>query len=410
MTRPFLIAGGAGYYLCFVRRKLRSFYPFLFVFLPGAIGLIAITMVGLSWFGGPEGQVSILEKATDNAYPWRLDIFKDVAMGLGPGYWIAAFGLALVAVFFVLLYLELATLPISLPAVDVPFRSDPVEDDDQRRTMLFVWMVISLIPLVSFVASIPATIVSVASMKLLTSHVAGMVWANRLAFNGTFFLLISWGMGTNRKQTLRRCFHFASIKLLGISILIPAAISAIWPMGHYIYDRIYWAAYAFGMQDAPQLASYLTFPLVASLWHVIPALIEEIAWRGFLQPRFVNWYGLARGVFFVGIVWGAFHFAGDFHLQMTASAVVVAIFDRFCITVAHSYVLAWLTIRSRSILPAALTHAFYNIFLQMPIHTPFLVVVFLWAILAWILFRYFPPKVIDEGVASEPGPTSEPAI
>jgi membrane protease YdiL (CAAX protease family) len=47
---------------------------------------------------------------------------------------------------------------------------------------------------------------------------------------------------------------------------------------------------------------------------------------------------------------------------MTAGDVAVEFAARLASAVSLSYVLAWLTIRSESILPAAVSHAIYNNF------------------------------------------------
>jgi uncharacterized protein involved in response to NO len=57
-----------------------------------------------------------------------------------------------------------------------------------------------------------------------------------------------------------------------------------------------------------------------------------------------------------------------------------------------------------------MAHGSYDIFLQTPIHTPFFLLASLWAILAWILFRYFPLKVLDGSVDPESCPAWEAAI
>jgi hypothetical protein len=45
---------------------------------------------------------------------------------------------------------------------------------------------------------------------------------------------------------------------------------------------------------------------------------------------------MERGVFLVGIVWGEFHFSGDFHRNMTVGTVIVVIVRRFSITLVLS--------------------------------------------------------------------------
>jgi hypothetical protein len=81
-----------------------------------------------------------------------------------------------------------------------------------------------------------------------------------------------------------------------------------------------------------------------------------------------------------------------------------------------NYVLAWLTLRFSSVLPAALAHAFYNVLVFSEFDPPFpgknALRLGLWAILAWVLFRYWPPQ-IEQDAAQEsatPTPSPEPAI
>jgi membrane protease YdiL (CAAX protease family) len=164
------------------------------------------------------------------------------------------------------------------------------------------------------------------------------------------------------------------------------------------------------MHDAPAFPSYFAFPFWLRLEMLVAALVEEIAWRGFLQPRFVRRYGVGRGIFLLALAWGAFHFSFDIRLTTAPEAIVLTILYRLYMATAVSYVLGWLTIRSRSVLPAALAHGFYNIFLFIPGETPGWVILALWAACGWILFRYFPVHAADESVAAEPGPTLEPAI
>jgi len=112
----------------------------------------------------------------------------------------------------------------------------------------------------------------------------------------------------------------------------------------------------------------------------------------------------------VGLVWGAFHFVYDFGGQMTAIVIILTLIRRLYITVAMSYALAWLTIRSRSVLPAALAHGFYNILLDLPVHTSPWLTPALWATCAWLLFRYFPAETAEPEGTVDRGPTLEPAV
>jgi len=93
---------------------------------------------------------------------------------------------------------------------------------------------------------------------------------------------------------------------------------------------------------------------------------------------------------------------------MTTGYVFLHLFSRLLATVAQSYVLAWLTIRSRSVLPAALAHGVFNIFVADPnilIRAPWWLLDFLWCAVGVLLLRRFLLSPIDQ----TPPPTSESA-
>jgi membrane protease YdiL (CAAX protease family) len=334
-------------------------------------------------------------------------------LDFGTGFWTAALGVTLVAVFGALLRHGRATLPIRISAREVAGGPGGIEVEPivQRQTMRFVWMMTSLVLVANFFAGVPFTLFYVMLKNdYLNWHLRYVEWGSEISFALSLFLLILVAMRPDARKSMRESFRLPPVAYLGVSVMLPIVLSAIWPVLSYVYDRIHWAAFDFSMYDPPRPVTYFTFPIWLWLWELIPALVEEIAWRGFLQPRFVRKYGIARGIFLLGLVWGAFHFSGDFHSNMNAGIVLFALIHRLYTTVALSYVLGWLTIRSRSVLPAALAHGFYNIFLNVSVHTPFWLMPALWAACAWILFRYFLVQAADESVAAEPGPTLEPAI
>jgi membrane protease YdiL (CAAX protease family) len=206
-----------------------------------------------------------------------------------------------------------------------------------------------------------------------------------------------------------------SSKYFAIAALIPIAIASVLPLGLYFLEMNRWAVNGFGQYGSPKLSDYLGIPSAAWLWLLLPAFVEEIAWRGYLQPRLIRKYGLVRGIFFVGIVWGAFHFAFDFPSSLTAAGVLIHIFQRLAEMVALSYVLGWLTIRSGSILPAAVAHGVFNVtvsseFSKGPIHIPTLIVIPAWVLLGYILFRYFPAPTVAEDASAGPTPNYGAAV
>ncbi len=405
ISRLFLLAGGAGYYLCFVSRRKRGYFPFFLTLVPAAFALAVMVALAFSWVEGSGGQRSVIAQTVPLNLVWPGETIKALLADFSAGFWAAALGFVLVVVFLLLYRAGRGTLPIHLRFP--PY--SPGEDlaEEQRGSMRFAWMMITLITLVSAVVSFPIVFAGLL-MGFLSSHSNFMNWTAYALEALSVLGLSIWAMGKDAAVTLRKSFHMPPWLYLGIAVVLPAALAVTWPLCAYVYDRIHWAAFAFGIYP-PQPMTYFAFPIASWLPMLVPALAEEIAWRGFLQPRFIRRYGIGRGIFFVGLVWGAFHFISDFRGQMTATIILLTLTRRLYMTVALSYVLAWLTIRSRSVLPAALAHGFYNIFLNLPVYTSPWLMSALWAACAWILFRYFPVAAVVEGVPLEPGPTMEPA-
>jgi membrane protease YdiL (CAAX protease family) len=83
------------------------------------------------------------------------------------------------------------------------------------------------------------------------------------------------------------------------------------------------------------------------------------------------------------------------------------------VCVALNFVLAWLTLRSESVVPAAIAHALYNVMAHSPMGPQFagkdVLRVALWAVLAYVLFHYWPspPETKLEKVTTAESP--EPA-
>ena len=400
----FRVAGAISYYLCLVPRRKAGQGLFYAVFVAAGGTLLAMGTLGVSWLAGT---MSVIDTTARSAYWWRLHTLKLLTTDFSVGFWAPTLGLLLVAIFCAMYCTGRASLPIRLPGTS---HGAEVDQEFHRRTMRFVWVMIALIPLASLTSAVPFTLVHQLFASLLSDSRGGyLTWVSAISFVLCLFVLMLLAMRPDATKCLREGLRPPPARDAGISILIPVTIAAIWPLLTYVYDRTHWAAFEFQMHDAPQFAKHFVFPFWLGLWALIPALVEEIAWRGFLQPRFVRRYGIARGVLLLGVVWGAFHFSGDFGYRMNAVAILIALVRRLYLTVAQSYTLAWLAIRSRSILPAALAHGFYNIFLRIPVSTPLSIMPALWAVCGWVLFRYFPVDETRQEVAAGSGTTLQAA-
>jgi membrane protease YdiL (CAAX protease family) len=100
------------------------------------------------------------------------------------------------------------------------------------------------------------------------------------------------------------------------------------------------------------------------------ALGEEIGWRGFLVPELSKVVGFGGVGLISGLMWAAYHFPvllfADYN-NGTPPWYGLGCFT--LMVVADSYILAWLTLRSGSLWPAAIFHGSHNLFIQ-SIFTP----------------------------------------
>ncbi len=198
--------------------------------------------------------------------------------------------------------------------------------------------------------------------------------------------------------------------LLGASV--PIGLSVIISVGDYIFDRILWA-HGFGASWLPEFRSYFDFPDPWLSLLFFGALFEEIIFRGLLQPRFIQRYGLYRGIFLVAIVWAAFHFFSDSYSGASDIGVVLRLASRVFTCLVLGFVFSWLTLRSGSVLPAAIAHTLFNVFVFSNFGPDFTgkdaVRLVLWAVVAYLLFRYWSVKVEDQPGAVATVVEPEPA-
>ena len=157
-------------------------------------------------------------------------------------------------------------------------------------------------------------------------HVATRSMDFLAAFRPPSFFAVRFGCSGGKclRKTIPAMFRIPRAKYLAIAISVPAAIAYVGPVASYLRARILWTIHGWGKYDPPSPSGFLGVQSISSVWYFIPALVEEIAWRGYSQPRFIRRYGFVRGIFLVGVVWGAFHFFWDFNSYITARDVEMA--------------------------------------------------------------------------------------
>ncbi|HEX4076560.1 MAG TPA: CPBP family intramembrane glutamic endopeptidase [Candidatus Acidoferrales bacterium] len=405
---PMLAAGATAGYLCLfgVQKPVRILVRA--VLLPALVSLVAIPVVGLIWFSqlllsSDPAAESILE-ANHGAVATILQVPGD----LGPGLQIAALGFILMVIFTWLVGSGRTTQPLRLRFSSSPFTVGASIEDD-HRTGMFIWMMICFVPLANLLQSV--LFVLLTPFGSFVASISALRWTDRIFGALSQLALVVLALGRDRVTALNRSILLGPPEYTGIGALIPAGLACAWPLVRLFLDVNHYLV-GFG-GDRPKLGEYAAAPSASLLWFFVPAFIEEIAWRGYLQPRLVRRYGIMRGIFFVGVVWGAFHFAGDFQASMNSGGVLLHIAQRLTEMIAISYVLGWLTMRSGSILPAAVAHGVFNISLEAGFFSglvlPVWVIALAWGIVGYLLFRYFPPDAISGEGTAVPAPNLEAA-
>jgi uncharacterized protein len=167
-----------------------------------------------------------------------------------------------------------------------------------------------------------------------------------------------------------------------LAYLIPVAYALpvylfVWltPLGGFLErDFLTRTAAQFGWSNFPPAATLILFLVLTATIGLVAktgrALGEEIGWRGFLVPELNKIVGFTGVSIISGLMWAAYHFPvllfGDYNKGAPAW------YSLTCFTlmvVADSFILTWLTLRSKSLWPAAIFHGSHNLFVQ-SIFTP----------------------------------------
>lgn len=404
---PIIFAGLAGYFVCLwpgsrpTRRVLCS------VCVPAAFGIVLICGRFLYIVTRP---TSVLESGSNtvrDAHSWAAMLWR-----LGPGLHFCLLGILLIAIFTSRMAFGIAKLPISFSKRNVPISEN---SERWRRLRILIWVFVG--PLFLLVA-----LPSVSTLWIPSSLLGHLVeylqsdWFPRLApiIEALIFLGITfWIIGPDGRQAVRQSIRMPEPKYLFLGLLFPIGISVLISNGNYLIDRAQWAARDFGRYSPPQFESYFSLPDPWLLVMFFAAFSEEVIFRGLLQPQFNRRYGAYRGIFFVSTVWAAFHFSSDSYSGASDLGVLRILTVRVFFCLALGFVLGWLTLRSRSILPATIAHTLANVMAFSNFGPSFpgkdKLRSLLWAGLAYILFRYWPVKEEDEPGAVAAVVEPEPA-
>jgi CAAX protease family protein len=166
-----------------------------------------------------------------------------------------------------------------------------------------------------------------------------------------------------------------------LGYLIPIAYSlpvyvVVWlaGLGEFNMSILPKTAANFGWSNLPPALTLTLFVLLTATLGMVGktsrALGEEIGWRGFLVPELSKVVSFPMIGLISGVMWAAYHYPVLLFADYNAGGP--AWYGLACFTVVvigDSFILAWLTLRSGSLWPAAILHASHNLFIQ-SIFTP----------------------------------------
>jgi membrane protease YdiL (CAAX protease family) len=167
-----------------------------------------------------------------------------------------------------------------------------------------------------------------------------------------------------------------------LAYLIPLAytlpvylITWLTPLGAIVGDDfVTKTATEFGLAGWPKAVTLPLFVLLTATLGLVGktsrALGEEIGWRGFLVPELNKVVGFTGVGLISGLMWAIYHVPVLLFADYNNGAP--AWYSLTCFTimvVADSFIMAWLTLRSNSLWPAAIFHGSHNLFIQ-SIFTP----------------------------------------
>lgn len=233
----------------------------------------------------------------------------------------------------------------------------------KKRTIIFcmitfvlTWSLASVIPLtgMEYGVSLDSLLIVTACMFM---PAIGNVLTRLVTKQGFSDFKLAPKFKGNGKNYLLAYFVFIILIYLGVAVY------------YLIYREQFSFAQAFMLNPEERLTLMQIINIVVStaispIINVIPTLGEEIGWRGYLLYGLKNSCGSVKSVLFTGIIWGIWHapmiamghnYGKDY---MGYPVVGILMMIVFCVVV--GIIEGYLTLRTDSVLPAAICHSAVN--------------------------------------------------
>lgn len=388
-------SGLSAWFICFYPgpKPVRRFL--YLVILPS---VVALTFIVATLFRITHSPLSVVSRPTIT-FAVFLDWIRMDSTHLPLGPYSCVISLAMIAAFAGRLGLGRSTLPISVAA---PSAVSDEPSGSPGRTLLLVFVLIAPLFLARMAVGLPLTAPFYFWSHLSPLGLAVLKIGGSLIDAGVLVALALWILGPRAHADAKKSVRVPGLREMFSALLLPILISLLVPMPSYFVGRTYWAIDRFGQDFPPLFSSYFKLDGLHDPWLlllILGAFAEEFVFRGLLLRRLIFRYGFYRGVFLTGIIWAAYHFRFDSYRDLSLEGVLWHLAHRVLICLAMNYVLAWMTLRWNSVIPAAIAHAVSNILVLAGVDglvdwSNELRVVG-WAVVAFLLFRYF-PMAVDE--------------
>jgi membrane protease YdiL (CAAX protease family) len=334
---------------------------------------------------------------------------------LPAGFYVSIVGLVLISVFTARLYLRLSSLPLSLPDDSV----HPQDDSNswpKVKTLIFV-----LIGPMFLLSVLSGLLFLFLYIFLPQTHSPEFGVASRIVttvLDAVILVIFGlWFLDESGRKDARNSIQLPEPRFAFFAALLPIGICGSIGAAQYLIDRADWAAHYFGKISPPHFPAYFELAGIGDPWLLLlifGALAEEIVFRGLFLPRLIDRYGFHRGTFLTGIVWAAIHFRFDHYWDLSTGRVFYQLAYRILFCLAMNYVFAWMTLRWKSVIPAAVAHSVSNILIIAGINdsVPWSSELRLaaWVVVGLLLFHYWPVSQAEPAEADSPVPPLEPAV
>jgi membrane protease YdiL (CAAX protease family) len=381
--------------------------------LSGVVAPTIAALIGVTWFLNylyRGGQTSLFEKHSELRQ--MAELLETRLWHLSTTFYLLLMALALIGLFTSRMAVGANSLPLVLPNP----KNGMEENTTWRAAMLLNVLLVSGIGRMIVNAAL-FTIFAIADrahFQLKWLSAGPKLSFALLLLDAVILLAIAVAvLGKPGWQEARRVLRFPGVHALLLAAALTTAITLGGAAAQYLFDRAQWAAHS-GSLDAPRFAEYFSWlrGWSAVLVFAGAAFAEELVFRGVLLRLCIRRFGLDRGIFLLGVAFVSFHFPSDSYVRLDTASVLLHLVLRMLTLLPLSYVLVWMTLRWKSILPAWIAHTFYNAF---RVNERFLD--WRWQVVAWVaaavlLYRYLPLDEASDDLqaaAIEPAPIVDAA-